>query len=102
MTYNMKLYPQGITKDQLTEDDGACDCIVVHSILGTPGKGPISMVTLAFNGVTDAPLAPEHIFSVWVLLASQLMDTLPNSWRRKLCRFVFETVREVIVKNKCS
>lgn len=76
-TYAINLHPDGITRDEIGEDQGACDSLVVLSIIGTPGgPGPLSVATVSYFEGTAEDIPPDRLFNVWFMWTFALKDKL--------------------------
>jgi hypothetical protein len=94
LTYTIARHPEGITKEEIPEGYGACDCIIIHSIIGAPENGKqLSMATVSQDGQKEQPLSPEQLFAMWVIFAKELVETMPPGNRQQLAEHVFEVVK---------
>lgn len=101
LTYRLFPHPEGVTKEQIEAMDdqehlGACDRIIVHSILDTRDGGLSSMI-MSINGHTGEPMPAEEEWKHWTLMAHDLMKKLPPGGRRDLAALVHEAVRDAIL-----
>jgi len=86
---------------------GACDTIVVLSILHCDGQeemldGTTSMATISQNGRTQQNLGLNELFQVWTTMAHELEQRLPTGGRKTMCKMVVEAMREVIHERPMS
>lgn len=100
LTYRLCPHPEGVTKAQIAmmgdqEHLGACDRIIVHSIIDTRDGGLSSMI-MSINGHTVEPMPAEEEFKHWALMAHHLMERLPPGGRRELVTMVHETVKAAV------
>lgn len=100
VVYHVDPQPEGITKERLLEEYGedsigACDGVIIHSILGTPGgPGSLSHALISYDGIKKAPMTPEQEFQIWALWAHRLVDTMPKDDNR---RRIAEGVHNIIL-----
>lgn len=102
LTYEMKAHPEGLTRDQVPKDRGACTAAFLLSLL-YPEDGSYSVAAVSFDGRTGAPLENEdaELWKAWVMLAHRLAqsETLsPN--KRELCREVFKVVTNAVLASR--
>jgi hypothetical protein len=101
VTYTITPHPEGITKEQIPEGAGACDCVMFFSVIGVPGDGKsLSVVTASLNGERAQPLSPEQQFQLWALWAHDLTQKMTPSARRDLASAVHNAIREVALKDR--
>lgn len=94
--YDIKFHKDGVTVDELGKGNGACDNIVIHSIIGTPGgPGPLSVMTISRAGATGEELTPKQLFIIWTLMTKTLVDKLDDGWRKDLCVGIWETIVKI-------
>lgn len=96
LTYDVRAHPKGISEPD-RPDGGACDAIVISSIIGQLGEGMVSIALASLDGRTGEAIPPEDLFTVWAGMAYHLGETMPDGGRRELARFVHERVREAIL-----
>lgn len=104
LIYRLVPHPEGVTSKQIKEMDdqehlGACDRIIVHSIIDTRDGGLSSMI-MAINGHTGEPMPAEEEWKHWTLWAHDLMKKLPPGGRRDLVELVHETVKEAVLAGR--
>lgn len=93
VTYDVTPHPEGLTKDELTPGRGACDGLVLASILGHPGgPGDLSVAFVSLDGFTGLELTPEQQFLIWAMWAHALAEKLSGS-QRDLCQLVHDTIK---------
>jgi hypothetical protein len=103
VTYKIEPHPEGLTREQIPADGsvGACDCIVLYSVIGVPGDGKgLSAVIATLNGTNGEPLTPEQQFQLWTLWAHELMQKLPPGGRRDLASVVHNAIRHAAIKDR--
>lgn len=98
LSYDLKPHPEGIRKEDLKVDEGACDAIVLAPILyGEDGGSSSSLISL--NGRTDKPLANDEMWAVWAQMAYQLAgEESLDPEKRALCDFVHKSVKKAILR----
>lgn len=95
--YTATPQPKGLPREEIPPGNGACDCIVVHSIIGVPGSaGPLSVAVVSLNGTDGSELTPEQQFTVWSLWADSLAKRLPEGGRKLLAQAVIDSVRDAV------
>lgn len=103
ITYVIEPHPEGLTREQIPADGsvGACDCIVLYSVIGVPGgPGGLSTMVTSLNGQTGKGLTPEQEFQLWALWAHDLMQKLPHGGRRDLTSLVHSQLRSVALHGR--
>ena len=93
--YSVEPRDPPVPRSEIPDGWGATDQLVVTSIM--KGEGGTSTLFMSFDGNTGKELPPTELFKMWMLLASQLAETLPEGNRRELCRDVFEAIRTGIL-----
>lgn len=99
LTYDIERHKDGIAKDKIPEGHGACDHVILCSIIDS-SDGGVSRAFVSMNGKTGEALEPIELFQAWVMLAMQLSQTLTHKHVQKalLCKHVFETVRSWVLE----
>jgi hypothetical protein len=107
MTYWLKREDPPLTVDQVkqrsAEDPtfGATDAVIIGSILRTESGGA-SYQFSTYDGETDTPLSPDHLFETWAVMAKMLSEALPEGNRKNLASLVFEAVRAAKIGARAS
>jgi len=103
ITYKIDHHPEGLTKEaarELAESTGigACDNIILISLMGTPGKKEtLSTIIVSRTGEDDGELTDEQMFVVWSVWTAALADSKTlSSGKRELCSAVIATVRAAL------
>lgn len=92
LTYKITPHPEGIAKEQVPAGDGACDALIVHSLIYPP-DGSLSLLTTGTDGRHARDVSPNEMFKVWSLMSKELADNEQLSKnKRELCQIVFETI----------
>lgn len=105
-TYKVKYHvePGSFSKSELEENPsenlGGCDRLFIISIV-EDSAGNVSYLPMGVdpdqeNGV----MTVDDYFRCWTMLASVLSQKLPKGGRRDTCTFVFEHIREAILKGR--
>lgn len=96
VTYNIHLHPEGLLKSQIPEGRGACDAILIGSIL-LPEDGSYSQVTMGEFGKNGRQFTTKDVFKFWAVLASQLSeDPDLDEGRKALCYLVHLTMKKAL------
>lgn len=99
LTYEITPHPEGIEKDQVPEGEGACDAIIVVSILH--GDAATSRMFIGIDGRESRVLNPGEMFASWAVWASQLADMLSlDSWQWRAVRDASEAVKTAVLKSQ--
>lgn len=99
ITYNFKHHENGIAKDELTKDDGACDGLVIGSIL-YPEDGSYDQQVYGLNGKEARAMTDKELFKFWAVLAASLSQSKTlDAGRKGLCERVHEIICEGIKKS---
>ena len=102
LTYEIKRHDPPLTEEQLKRqegDVGACDSLLICSVMGDPDPGTatgISALWFGVHGEKDDELTPDAEFKLWALLAHRLIDRLPDGGRRDLVTQVREAIRSAL------
>ncbi len=92
ITYSIWAHPDGVPKAEVPDDRGACDALVMVSIL-LPGDGSYQQAITTMNGFTGKDLDPDDLWKVWAVMSQQLAESDGVTESRKmLCRLVHEAV----------
>ena len=98
VTYLIRPYPDGLPKSRIVEGEGACDDVIIHSII-RPDEGGLSHMVLSCNGRKGEPLAAADQWQIWALWAANLMEQEDlDDGRRMLCQMVHEMVRDAVLR----
>jgi hypothetical protein len=101
LTYQINDHPDGITQAEVPSDHGACNAILVVSVM-YPEAGGVSMLMVDGDGRDlGQDLPAETLFSIWTMLAEKLSDRddLANV-PRAVCKAVMGEVRDYVNNNK--
>jgi hypothetical protein len=80
------------------DDSGFCDAIILHSIVGKFGEGPMSHMTISMDGHTKEPLVGNQLFRCWAMMAKELSereDVPPHA--REVCEAIWEAHRQSVL-----
>lgn len=98
LIYQITPKPEGILKKDLPKDVGACDSVVLISMLDHD-DGSYSQVNVTLDGATEKPITPNQLFKVWSLLTKELADDKDlEAGKRAFCNDIFEVIREAALK----
>lgn len=101
LTYNVIRHPKGILKRAIPQGHGACDRLLICSIID--GKdGGVSYAMLSRDGKTGDKLSPIELFKVWAVLAKALTKKDVPSTIRQLCGSVHEAVKSAVLHSRES
>ena len=101
-TYSFEPHPDGILSDDIPNGHGACDAIVLGSII-YPEDGSLSTMVLSSDGRTGKDLDDNEIFKFWTVLAKQLSESKQLSeGKLALCIDVFRTVQKAILQHRSA
>jgi hypothetical protein len=97
LLYQIDPKPEGVTKEDIPETWGACDALLLASII-YPKDGSLSIYFVGEDGRTGKALDDSEWFKVWSLLTARLADskTLPR-YKKELCSMFFETIKEFLL-----
>lgn len=94
---------EGFTKEQIEKfrdensDIGACDALLLHSIIREENGFNLMQFTYdsnKFGGITQL-----DIFKIWTIMSGNMSDSSElNEWQRNICKEAFEKVRKIILK----
>ncbi len=96
-------HPEGLGRDALPDGHGACDAMLMGSII-YPEDGSLSTCWFSADGRSKneegnpAELDADEWFKLWTILASAVAERLENGARKDLCELVVETVREAVME----
>ena len=90
-TYATHLHPEGLTREQVPEGHGACDALVIASLI-YPSDGSFSSMFVARDGRTkDGELSAHEQFKAWSLWAGKLATSLdPGTVRQQMAQLTYE------------
>ena len=97
VTYAIEHHPDGLEEVDPKECGGTHDLMVVSVIHGEDGN--TSTAFLGMNALGE-PMSAFDKFRIWTLLADELAKELPPGGRRQIAKFVFESIREAIVRGR--
>jgi hypothetical protein len=96
ITYDVTAHPKGIKKSDLKPGGGACDTIVIGTIMND--ESHISYKIMGLDGSTNKPLEDDELFKFWAILAYQLSKSeILGEGRRGLCAKVHEAVKKAVL-----
>lgn len=101
ITYKVNHHPDGLTKEQLNEmgDDelGACDNIILISLMGTPGKKENLSTMFVSRTSDDDELDANQMFTIWSVWTAALAgDETLSPGRRAMCQSVLDAIRQAM------
>ena len=103
ITYLIERHPSGLSQEEvmgLTKDKdiGACDNIILISLMGTPGKNEgLSTIITSMTGEDDGELTDDQMFIVWAVWTAALAKSKTLSLsKRDLCKAVHYTIRSAL------
>jgi hypothetical protein len=87
------------------EGSGACDSIVVFSILHSDEQtemrtGATSTAFYSQNGRTREELTPSELFQSWAVMAAHLSEQLPEGPEKAFCASVRAAVTKDVVSRR--
>lgn len=96
LTYTVTPHQDGVRREELALNVGACDAVVLISIQNDD-RGASSQAVVSLDGRTGKPLPASELWKAWALLAAKLKDNpeLPMN-KRGLCRNVHELVADAV------
>lgn len=101
LTYKLERHIDGLTREEVPADMGACDAGVFLSMI-YPEDGSFSMAVVSMDGRTGEPVSDNELFKVWTLIAHRLAESseLPDGpgTKRDLARKLFQIVSDTINK----
>lgn len=93
IVYKIDIKPEGVTKEDVPDGDGATDAIAIFSIL-RGADGGVSYAFATCDGDTGKELSSPDEFKLWTIFASMLSEREDlGPGRREVCRKVVETVK---------
>lgn len=98
LTYQADPHPDGLTKDELPEGAGACDALVLMSLI-YPKDGSYSWDLVTHDGRSDAELDGDELWKAWLMLTRHLSlreDMRPG--KKEVCTNIFNQV-SMLLKN---
>ncbi len=97
LQYEITPIPEGFTKSQVPPGHGACDAILLVSILHT-AEGGVSYAFVGADGKEKRDLTPTEMFKIWAVLAHELSE-MPDlgEGRKQLASMVHETIKTAIM-----
>lgn len=100
VTYDAKMHPEGVAKEDIPAGHGACDELLIVSVIHD-ASGASSTLFSGHNGIKSAPADDAAWFHAWTLMAKNLSEskTLPAA-ARTLCGIVFENIKHAVVAAK--
>ena len=102
LTYKLDPHPDGIAKEDLPHDTGACDQVILHSILSPEDDG-LSVMTATLNGITGQPLSANDQFHIWAIWAHGILQQEGLSdGNRHLCTIVHEAVKGAVLSARAA
>lgn len=89
--------PEGLSRDQIPDGFGACDAMLLASII-YPEDGSLSVLFVSKDGRSGDDLEDKEWFKVWALLSARLAksETLGEG-KRSLCKSVHLAIAEAIM-----
>jgi hypothetical protein len=92
----MDPHPEGIEKAAVPEGRGACDAMLLGSIVFPP-DGSYSIMFMAIDGRTGEELSGVELFKAWAMLAKGLgeNETLSPE-KRALCESVWQAIAKAV------
>jgi len=96
LLYDIQKKPEGILKEDIPKDWGACDAIMIASIL-YPEDGSLSIMIIGEDGRTNQKLSDEELFKVWAVLSAKLSEskTLGES-QKDLCHITHSIIKNAL------
>lgn len=73
LLYTTKCVPEGLTREDIPRETGACDAIVVLSIV-LPPTGEYSQLVASLDGRTKEELPTKDLWKAWVLMGANLLS----------------------------
>lgn len=100
LLYTIKAIPEGLATEDVPRETGACDDIVVLSIV-LPPTGEYSQVYQAVKGSTKTAMPVKDVFKAWIMLAGQLMgQTDLDPGRQVFVEMVWNMWMKVLEESK--
>ena len=96
--YTVKPVPEGMAFGEIPEGAGACDALIVCSIV-YPADGTFRLEVRSLDGRGPGPVEDKELFKMWSLLANRLSEsTTIGENQRKIAGHVFEIIRTAILE----
>lgn len=96
LTYSVTPHPEGIEKEAVPVDHGACTALIVASVL-YQADGSYSITLASFDGRTATPLPDAELWKAWTLLAKHLSESNHLAqFKKVICGVVFDSVMGAI------
>lgn len=102
LLYRLRPFPEGLTKSEFPwdeEDTGACDAVLVGSVIYPPDGG-LSVMFYGVDGRTKEPMDIQEMFKLWTILTHKLGEELPEGGRKQFCASTFETFRKAFMESR--
>lgn len=92
VTYSVTPHLEGIEKDEVPADHGACTALIVGSLL-YPEDGSCGIAFHSLDGRTTQPLSDAEMWKAWTLWAKRLSESPDlTEGKKELCKLVFDAV----------
>jgi len=96
MIYEATSKPDGIEKADVPEGFGACDALILGSIIYPP-DGSLSLQMASLDGRTGAELTDLELFKMWSLMAGHLAEsTTLSDPKRQVAALLFDMIRAAL------
>ncbi len=103
ITYHLEHHPDGLERCDIDPNKvGACDNIVMLSIMGTPGEAEtLSVAAVSLAGKTGERMTRRQEWVAWTVWTASLANAKDLSEvPRALCRHVADILREALRPTK--
>lgn len=107
LVYLLEPNTEGKTEKELNADPrpiGACDAIIVHSILFQE-DGSRSELIISMDGETGDELSDNELFKSWTMLTARLAESNTlQIGKKSFCKTVFNSIKETMLATEveCS
>lgn len=100
LTYEAQVHPEGITKEELEDEEGACDAVVIMP-LTFPEGGSYSWDLVTLNGRNETnELDGDELWKAWLMLTKHLsLRTDLRPGKAVVCGKVFQQVASLLIQD---
>ena len=92
VTYAVTPHPEGLEKEEVPADHGACTALIVGSVVYRE-DGSVGFLFTSLDGRTAQPLSDAEMWKSWTLWAKRLSESPDlTEGKRGLCKLVFDAV----------
>lgn len=99
LTYSIDAHPEGIAREDLPKGKGACDAVLLMSIIYPP-DGSLSVLVVTKDGREDREMTDQELFKFWTLLTSRVARGEINGWQKQVAQRCWQII--VTAMNKIN